>query len=349
MPDSVYVKHILLTGDAVSKADSLAKVAGKEGFSNLAALYSEDKNSAADGELGNIGWMTQTYMIPGFESVMTAKTGVPFVLKTQYGTHVVLVSKTTKPSLKKQVAVLLKESVPSKETYAAMYAKANQFATIASSGYEAYKNAVDTLGLYSHPVNGLAEGTDRFGSIDNAKEVSRWAFENKAGKVSGIITVDNNYYFVATVKAIHKEGYAKLSEVAPMIKDNLYYEKLAEKKAADVAAKIEGMTDLQAIAEKLGTTVSTQSGVAFSSLNSQGLDPKFIGAAVVAPENVVCGPVAGSIGVYVFKVTGHDTGAFFTEDDAKSRASQANAYMSQMILPVMMNDADVKDNRARFY
>ena len=230
-----------------------------------------------------------------------------------------------------------------------MYAKANQFATIASSGYEAYKNAVDTLGLYSHPVNGLAEGTDRFGSIDNAKEVSRWAFENKAGKVSGIITVDNNYYFVATVKAIHKEGYAKLSEVAPMIKDNLYYEKLAEKKAADVAAKIEGMTDLQAIAEKLGTTVSTQSGVAFSSLNSQGLDPKFIGAAVVAPENVVCGPVAGSIGVYVFKGTGHDTGAFFTEDDAKSRASQANAYMSQMILPVMMNDADVKDNRARFY
>lgn len=349
MPDSVYVKHILLTGDAASKADSLANVAKSEKFSNLAALYSEDKNSAADAEIGNIGWMTQTYMIPGFESVMTAKVGEPFVLKTQYGTHVVIVSDATKPSLKKQVAIFMKESVPSKETYSSMYAQANNFATIASSGYEAYKNAVDTLGLYSHPVNGLAEGTDRFGSIDNAKEVSRWVFDNKAGKVSGIITVDNNYYFVATVKAIHKEGYAKLSEVAPMIKDNLYYEKLAEKKAADVAAKIEGMTDLQAIAEKLGTTVSTQSGVAFSSMNSQGLDPKFIGAAVVAPENVVCGPVAGSIGVYVYKVTGHDTGAFFTEDDAKSRASQANAYMSQMILPVMMNDADVKDNRARFY
>ena len=349
MPDSVYVKHILLTGESVSKADSLAKVAAKESFSNLAALYSEDKNSAADGEIGNIGWMTQTYMIPGFESVMTSKIGEPFVLKTQYGTHVVLVSKATKPSLKKQVAVLVKESVPSKETYAIMYAKANQFATVASSGYEAYKNAVDTLGLYSHPVNGLAEGTDRFGSIDNAKEVSRWAFENKPGKVSGIITVDNNYYFVATVKAVHKEGYAKLSEVAPMIRENLYYEKLAEKKAADVAAKIEGLTDLQAIAEKLGTTVSTQSGVAFSSMNSQGLDPKFIGAAVASPENVVCGPIAGSIGVYVYKVTGSDTGAFFTEDDAKNRAAQANAYMSQMILPVMMNDADVKDNRARFY
>ena len=134
-----------------------------------------------------------------------------------------------------------------------------------------------------------------------------------------------------------------------MIRENLYYEKFAEKKAADVAAKIEGLTDLQAIAEKLGTTVSTQSGVAFSSMNSQGLDPKFIGAAVASPENVVCGPIAGSIGVYVYKVTGSDTGAFFTEDDAKNRAAQANAYMSQMILPVMMNDADVKDNRARFY
>ena len=84
-------------------------------------------------------------------------------------------------------------------------------------------------------------------------------------------------------------------------------------------------------------------------MNSQGLDPKFIGAVSVAPENVVSGPVAGSIGVYVFQVTGRDTGAFYTEDDAKNRSAQMNAYLSQMIVPVMMNDADVKDNRARFF
>ena len=351
IPDSVYVRHILLQGaDADTKADSLKNVIEKGGnFSNLASLYSEDQNSSADGELGNIGWMTQNYMIPGFESVLTAEKGKPFVLKTQYGTHVVEVAKATAPVLKKKVAILYKETVASKETFNTEYANANRFATAAAGSYENYRKAVDTLGVYSHPVNKLAEGTDKLGSIDNAREVTRWAFDNKAGKVSGIITVDNNYFFVATVRGIHKEGYAKVQEVASSIRENLYYEKLAVKKAEEVAEKINGLTDLQAIAEKLGTTVSSQSGVAFSSMNSQGLDPKFIGAVSVAPENVVSGPVAGSIGVYVFQVTGRDTGAFYTEDDAKNRSAQMNAYLSQMIVPVMMNDADVKDNRARFF
>ena len=52
---------------------------------------------------------------------------------------------------------------------------------------------------------------------------------------------------------------------------------------------------------------------------------------------------------YVYKVTGKETGAFFTEDDAKARDAQNIQYTTQMVLPVMMDDADVKDNRARFY
>ncbi len=350
IPDSVYVKHILLQGDDADKADSLKNVIAKgANFANVASVYSADKNSADNGEKGNIGWMTQNYMIPGFEAVFTAAKNVPFVLKTQYGTHIVEVSKTSSPILKKKVAILSKETIASKETFQTVYAKANQFAVTAAGNYNNYKKAVDSLGVYSHPVNNMLEGADKLGSIDNAKEVSRWVFENKVGKVSNIITVDNNFFVIATVRGIHKEGYAKVNEVASSIRQQLYYEKLAEKKAAEVAEKIKGLTDLQAIAEKLGTTVSSQSGVAFSSMSAQGLDPKFIGAVSVAPIDKVSGPVAGSIGVYVFKVTGRDTGSFYTEDDAKTRQSQMAMYTTQAIVPVMMQDADVKDNRARFY
>ena len=109
------------------------------------------------------------------------------------------------------------------------------------------------------------------------------------------------------------------------------------------------MDDLQQIADALETTVSTKEDVAFSSLTSQGLDPKFIGAASVAEDGKVCGPVAGNIGVYVYKVTGRDTGAFFTEENDKTRETQMTQYASQMVVPVMMDDADVKDNRARFF
>ena len=53
--------------------------------------------------------------------------------------------------------------------------------------------------------------------------------------------------------------------------------------------------------------------------------------------------------MYVFKVLGRETGSFYTDSDAKNANSQLMNYALQMIVPVMMQDADVKDNRARFY
>lgn len=351
IPDSVYVRHILLQGDQESLADSLVDVLkrGKESFSNLAALYSADQNTAAP-ERGDIGWMTQTYMIPGFESVMTAKLNTVFTLDTQYGKHIVEVTKRTEPIEKKQVAILERETLASKETFNNYYAKANAVAAKSEGKYENFKKAVEEEGLYAHPMNRMLESSDRLGAIEDTKEVTRWAFEQKKpGKVSNIITVNNNYFFVVALTGIHKEGYAKVSDVASGIKSILYAEKRGEKVASEVAEKIKGLGSMEAIASALETTVSTKEGITFASLTSQGLDPKFIGAVSVAEPGKISAPLAGNIGVYVYKVTAHDTGAFFTEDDAKARDAQMSQYSLQMLLPVMIQDADVTDNRARFY
>ena len=355
--DSAYVKHILLSGDnAAHLADSLVQVASVRGtdFSDLVARFSADQSSSFDGELGAIGWMTQNYMISGFESVIDAEVGKPYVQTTPYGTHVILVSKKSAPVLKKRVAILEKTAVPSNETYNGFYAQANKFATIAHSAKkggstEGYKAAVDSLGVYSHPMMRITEATSSYGAIDNAKEVTRWAFDHKPGQVSDIITVNQNYFFVATVNGVHDEGYATVAEAAQSIRDELYNEKLGEKKAAEIAEQIKGMTSLEAIADALGTTVSSQSGVTFASMGSGTLDPKFIGALSNAPIGVVSGPVPGTIGVYVYQVKGRDTGSFYTEDDAALYELQKNQYNSQMLMSVMMDDADVKDNRARFF
>ena len=349
IPDSVYVRHILLQGATETKADSLLNVLVKgENFSNVAASYSADTRSAADGEQGNVGWMTQTYMIPGFESVLTAQVGKPYIVKTQYGTHIVEVAKRTAPVAKKQVAILEKTALASGETFNSYYAQASKFSKIAAGKYNNYKAAVDSMGLYSHPMK-VTEATSSYGSISQAKEVTRWVFDNKVGKVSEIITVNNNYLFVATVTGIHKEGIAKIDEVKEAIRQQLYAQKASEKAAADIAQKIQGISDLQAIADTLHSSVSTGVDVRFASLAGQGLDPKFIGAASVAPEGNICGPVAGTIGTYIFKVNSRDTGSFYTEDDARNAATQMNNYTTQMILPVMMMESDVRDHRARFY
>ena len=351
VPDSVYVRHLLFRGaNQAHLADSLLQVLGKgENFANIAASYSDDTQSAQDGELGNLGWMTQNYMVSGFAPIFTAQLKKPFILKTQYGTHIVEVTKKTAPVAKKQVAILTKSALSSNETFNDYYSKASKFANLAAGGYQNYLAAVDSCGTYSHPMNGVLESTSSYGAIDQAKEVTRWVFDNKVGKVSPIITVNNNYFFIATVKGIHKEGVATLSEVSSVINQQLYSELASEKAAKDVAAKISGMTDLQAIADTLHSTVSAGVDVRFASMAGQGLDPKFIGAVSNAPEGQICGPVAGTIGTYVFRVNSRETEAFYTEEDAKNYAAQMNNYATQMILPVMMREADVKDNRARFF
>ena len=314
VPDSVFVKYVPTASENV---DSLLNVVEPM-------------------------WITQT---SGFEDLMTVKkngridiSGLTFEVLDR-----------TEPIAKKRVAVLEKTAVPSKETVNEYYSKANTLATKSAGKYDKFQAACTEEGVYAHPVNRMLESASRLGSIDHTKEVTRWAFDAKVGDVSNIITVDNNYFIVAALKGIHKEGYADVKEVASQIRDVLYMEKAGEKMAETVAEKIAGKGSMEAIAEALETSVSTKEGVAFSSLTSQGLDPKFIGAASVAEDGKICGPLAGSVGVYVYKVTGRDTGAFYTEDDAKAYEAQKTQYSTQMLVSTMMDDADVKDNRARFF
>ena len=287
-------------------------------------------------------WITQT---PGFEDVMTAAKNSKVTVN---GLTFQVLDRTV-PVAKKRVAVLEKTAIASEKTKSGFYSQANTFASKAAGKYENFQKALEEEGVYAHPVNKMLEGTNRLGSIDNTREVTRWAFDAKVGDVSNIITVDNNYFIVAALKGVHKEGFTPVEEVAASITNILYSEKAGQKKAEEVAEKIAGLTDMEAIATALQTTVSTKDGVAFASMGAQGLDPKFIGAASVAEDGKICGPLAGSIGVYVYKVTGRDTGAFFTEDDAKARDAQMSQYATQMVVPVMMEDAEVTDNRARFY
>ena len=347
LPDSVFVKHILLQGEnAEHVADSLVNVVKRGGnFSNLAATYSADQSAYADGEMGSIGWMTQTYMIPGFESVIEAKVNQPFVLNTIYGSHVVLVTEKTKAVEKKQVAILEQTVLSSKETYSEYYNKANVFASLTDGTYEGYQKAIDSTKVYSHPVV-VTEATSTYGTIDHSKEVTRWVFDNKPGKASPIITVDNNYFFIATVKKVNKEGYAPVEDVAEMIQNKLYTDKLQTKMLAEVAEKVKGAATIEAAAEALGVTVDVNEGV---SLAATSIDPALLGAAAVAEEGKLYGPVPGGMGVYMVSVANKQVGSFYTEEDAKNLANQKAQYMSQLIVPVMSEYEEVVDNRERFF
>lgn len=349
LPDSVFVKHILLQGENEKKADSLIQVLNQKGdFVKLAQEFSADRNPNV-AEAGDLGWITQQYMIPGFESVMTADKNEILKLKTTYGTHIVKVTKATKPEQKIQLAVLVKEAVAGKKTYADYYAKANDLASKCEGSLEKYNAAVKEMNLTSYPAIRVLPSAKTIANYERAKEVIRWINENEKGDVSPIISVDNKYFFVVAITGEHEGGIADINEVATQIKQFLTAEKQGKKVAEQTKGEVEGLANIEAVAEKLGLTVSHQNGIAFSSLTSQQLDPKFIGAIAAAKEGELNGPVIGDIGVYYFVVNGKEAGAFYTEDDARNRKAQEFSYMTRLIPAIMAEDAGVEDQRYKFF
>ena len=176
--------------------------------------------------------------------------------------------------------------------------------------------------------------------------MTRWAFDAKVGKASNIITVDNNYFFVVALKDASKEGYAPVQKVASQIKDLLYFNKMQEVESKKIAEQIAGAQSLEEAAEKLGTTVEHREAL---SLGSSSVEPALLGAIAAAKEGELYGPVAGQMGTYVVRVNSKELGSFYTEDDAKALANQKAQYLSQMILSVMQDYDNVKDNRERFF
>ena len=351
MSDSAYVRHILLSFDAGELADSLINVLNHGGdFSTLAAQYSLDQNPNVPNP-GDIGWMTQTAMIPGMQDVLTMRPGTIAKMETDYGMHIVTVTDRTAPMKKVQLGILSKEALPSRETFQEFYAQANDLASRCEGKLEKFDAITLEEELPVVPANNVLESSRQLSRYEDVREVIRWIYDDKTkvGDVSPIITVNNDIFFVVALKAIREDGYASVSDVSTAITYYLMNQKRAEKVKGEVAAKIQGLTDMNSIAEALGQTVSTRDGITFGSMTSTSTEPAFIGAVAGAEPGVISGPVAGNIGVYVFNVLNRETGAFYTEDDAKIRAAQVEAYQINGLAGIFNERGEIVDNRARFF
>ena len=352
MPDSVFVQHILLPNQdkALAKkgADSLITLIEKGAdFTQVASENSLDRNPNTIP--GEIGWLTQSSMIPGFDTCFVATPGKLFTHETQYGLHIIKVKERTKPINKVQLAVLEKAAVAGRETYQGFYAKANELASRSEGKIAKFNEVTKELNIFPMPAYNIAEGAKSIANYPNTREITRWAYDAKVGDVSQIISVDNKYFFIVALTKVREKGVPALESIEKEIATVIRREKANEKLVASIKEKTSGLTSLEAIAEALGTTVSKQTGVSFGAPGSQQFDPKFIGFVAGATPSTLVGPVAGNIGAYIFTVDSRETGAFFTEDDAKARSNQVFGYQVQMIPTILEKAAKVIDNRAKFF
>lgn len=302
-----------------------------------------------------MGWITQDFILANGLNELDAAFDSPqkvFKVKNVNNQAIlaVYVPERTKALKKVQVATLMKNVLPSDETYRDFQMKAVEFADACDGKYENFQKLSQEQNLPVIPINNMLQTNRRIGPADNAREVVSWVFDKKtkAGQVSDLKIVDNKYYFVTAVTKVRKEGYADIQDVASDISSLLQARKTVAVKLDEVKEKIAGLTTLEQVAETLGTTVSHYPGISFGSTQFNQNDPALVGAVAAAPEGTIQ-TVGGNVGVYVFEVSNRTSGNFFSENDAATQLARKASWHNSILQSVIANEADIKDNRARFF
>ena len=355
-PDSVKVSHIMLAGkgEAETKAlaDSLLTVLkGGASFEELAKQFSADQAAENGGELG---WFTEATALRGVNAEFKdAVFGTPLnqiaVVKSMYGTHLVKVTEKTANVAKYKVADIDMTVSPSSKTYSNIYNELNQFISNNHSLEKLTANAKEAgYNLVSDAT--VTKDDQLLGSVQNSRQVIRWAFQNDKGAISEIFEC-NDKFVVAAMKGSLDEGYRPVELVAAPLKAELIAQKKGEQIAAALAAK--NLTSVEAYAEAMGTKVDSVKFVNFATrrISGIGIEPNLNAAVAMAQVDQVSAPVKGNNGVYVFKVYARNKDAKTYDEAEQVRTLDAtNAYrVGFQAIQSLINKAEVEDNRIRFY
>ena len=355
-PDSVKVSHIMLAGkgEAETKAlaDSLLTVLkGGASFEELAKQFSADQAAENGGELG---WFTEATALRGVNAEFKdAVFGTPLnqiaVVKSMYGTHLVKVTEKTANVAKYKVADIDMTVSPSSKTYSNIYNELNQFISNNHSLEKLTANAKEAgYNLISDAT--VTKDDQLLGSVQNSRQVIRWAFQNDKGAISEIFEC-NDKFVVAAMKGSLDEGYRPVELVAAPLKAELIAQKKGEQIAAALAAK--NLTSVEAYAEAMGAKVDSVKFVNFATrrISGIGIEPNLNAAVAMAQVDQVSAPVKGNNGVYVFKVYARNKDAKTYDEAEQVRTLDAtNAYrVGFQAIQSLINKAEVEDNRIRFY
>ena len=355
-PDSVKVSHIMLAGkgEAETKAlaDSLLTVLkGGASFEEMAKQFSADQAAENGGELG---WFTEATALRGVNAEFKdAVFGTPLnqiaVVKSMYGTHLVKVTEKTANVAKYKVADIDMTVSPSSKTYSNIYNELNQFISNNHSLEKLTANAKEAgYNLVSDAT--VTKDDQLLGSVQNSRQVIRWAFQNDKGAISEIFEC-NDKFVVAAMKGSLDEGYRPVELVAAPLKAELIAQKKGEQIAAALAAK--NLTSVEAYAEAMGAKVDSVKFVNFATrrISGIGIEPNLNAAVAMAQVDQVSAPVKGNNGVYVFKVYARNKDAKTYDEAEQVRTLDAtNAYrVGFQAIQSLINKAEVEDNRIRFY
>jgi len=353
-PDSVEARHILIKPTQTMNLDSVqtridaikAQVEAGADFGFLAQKNSDDPGSAIKG--GDLGWFSEGAMVDEFnDACFTSKTGDLSVVTSQFGVHLIEVTKTSKAVRKVKVAFIDRNVEPSTETFNTYYSQAAQFAGKILNEGIAFDSLVVEQNLVKRSDSKVTTDKQSIVGLPNSREMVRWMNTAERGTVSEVFQFENSYV-VAFLTKTYNEGITPLED----IKEQISALVLKEKKVIYISANIKAV-DLATIAVNHGQTVVSAQRANLSNLSLQGIgyDPELVGSIFAINTGDISNPIEGKNAVYVIEVTAKDdakTSGDFTQQKQEIQKGAA-AYSNGAAYKVLNTEANVKDNRSDFY
>ena len=354
-PDSIKVNQMAFpsTDEAKVKVhiDSLIKViqSGKS-FADVASAESNGQTN------GDIGWQTESSLVSGVDSkfaaeLFNAKINDLFTVKTSYGIHLVQIVEKTKPVTKYKIGLVRMETTPSQETYNKLYNSLNQYIS-KNRSLDKFRSAASDAGYACQTNVQVLENQTNIASIENSRQVIKWANSHNKGEVSEIFECQS-YFVVAAVEGDLKAGFRPLKEVSDILKRELINEKKGAKIVASLEAK--NLSTLDAYAIAMNSPIQEVKFVTFATprITGIGTDPIVNVKAVSSEVGNITGPFAGKNGVYVLSLTAKNTSnQQYDEASQKLQMNMQNSYKIMQLVQsnrILKDKANIEDNRSRFY
>ncbi|MFV0484398.1 MAG: peptidylprolyl isomerase [Bacteroidales bacterium] len=368
LPDSVKVSHILIDArnarnqvevdSLYNIIDSLKTLLDKGvNFAQLAKDNSQDMGSAGQG--GDLGWISRnSNMVKQFEdAAFDLGVGEYDIISTQFGFHIVKTSEIRTRSKQAMISRVVRYLEPSSTTKQKIYAQVSDVLSRIKTS-----NDINTVASEATLIPGserVLRSTRGLSRLQDSKEIINAAFNTKDGVVTSSagssIFENSDFFTIAYVDKYAESGYLPLSHVEGQIVPLVINEKKAEVLSAKLNDALASNTDFKAVANAVGGTVESVTGVNFSAgrAGKLGNEPALVGAAYAIDVNSQSKPIVGNNGVYVIKVTDKREIQSSSELDIAAQKQRLNSAqqmsVSGSIMTDLRNKYEIKDDSHLFF
>jgi peptidyl-prolyl cis-trans isomerase D len=364
IPDSVRARHILISWAGAERADPSVTRSPQEAMifaDSLFSIIENDRNTFdalarlnSDGPSktkgGDLEWFSEGMMTFAFNNFcFQNETGKLGIVQTEFGYHIIEITdqKGANPAVK--VGVLDKRIIPSEETEDMVYGQANALAAAASDPVE-FRSLAAEYGLEVRPATNIGLMDQNVPGVQQSRGIVQWAFSEVTQEGMSRISELEGQVIVSVLRKIKSEGYVPFADVEQFVRQEVVREAKAEQMMEEFAAA-EGTT-LEDVAQSLGLSVRANNGATFAnpSISGVGNEPALTGAIFGSAEGMLGGPVKGNSGVFMYvveSITAAEEGDYSNE--IRTSTAQMQSRVSLEVFEAIKAEADITDNRGKFY